>query len=538
VEQNTADDDEAETEDPIEVSNTGPAQKACTSSRENTASTEPRSKSVEAAGVLAVDLNSNIEFDIAAMPADDDDQGALSEALAHVQPSRNGGSTDTQHSLNVSGGANNGDDDTWTEASEGESNEPDGRLAEGQEELHERSRSGKRTSSEREYSASRSSSENEGDEQPPVKRSRTSDGTVTDGEKSAGEEEATEAGSEDDGESQIPAFPSKQTSRHQEKPAPAKVDSPQIDDSDSEPDFTIPEKSSKANDTSSSNKKTAPPERTSPQEDDSQSEEESAATTRSTNTSRNSKPSSSSNKKTPSRGRITKTPGKGTAKSTAKKTSAGGSGSPSSTPTSSGRPPNKVLFSSSTLTTANKTWLKRQINVVDEIPGKKTNYAVVVRGQSIPTTIKVLRALIAGKRIVTDQWVLDSKKEGDLLDTEEYVHPDLDDDVATDARRTLFSRKTLFFTRFAETEYGDGWSDVKKAAMEAGALAVERGAAFKGAEEQYDKDNVIFFGVEHDTDADELRAKPYERIVYDKKMFAQAIIRGKLELDDDEFVLE
>ncbi|SMR44507.1 unnamed protein product [Zymoseptoria tritici ST99CH_3D1] len=241
--------------------------------------------------------------------------------------------------------------------------------------------------------------------------------------------------------------------------------------------------------------------------------------------------SSSSTKMSNSRGRISKAPIK---KTPARRKSA----SPSKTPTSSARPPTRILLSGSRLTATNQNWLKRQTNVVDEVPGKRTNYACVVRDENIPTTIKVLRALIAGKRIITDQWVVDSKEEGSLLDVNEYLHPDLQTkDIGTEDRRKLFNKKILFFTHAAKASFGLDWEDVITTAMEAGASHVDFGTAFKGATTHSDKVNRIDFGIKNDTDANKLKEE-YESTVYDKAMFAKAILRAKLELDDDEFVLE
>ncbi|SMR42331.1 unnamed protein product [Zymoseptoria tritici ST99CH_1E4] len=241
--------------------------------------------------------------------------------------------------------------------------------------------------------------------------------------------------------------------------------------------------------------------------------------------------SSSSTKKPNSRGRIFKAPIKPTP---ARQKTA----SPPKTPTSSARPPTRILLSGSRLTATNQNWLKRQTNVVDEVPGKRTNYACVVRDENIPTTIKVLRALIAGKRIITDQWVVDSKEEGSLLDVNEYLHPDLQTkDIGTEDRRKLFNKKTLFFTHAAKASFGLDWEDVITTAMEAGASHVDFGTAFKGATTHCDKANRIDFGIKNDTDANKLKEE-YESTVYDKAMFAKAILRAKLELDNDEFVLE
>jgi hypothetical protein len=138
---------------------------------------------------------------------------------------------------------------------------------------------------------------------------------------------------------------------------------------------------------------------------------------------------------------------------------------------------------------------------------------------------------------VSNKWVAASKKADELLDVDEYIHDDLqDEDINTADRKTLFAGLTLFFTRRAMQSYGDDWINVKKTATEAGAVRVLSGAAFKGGEELMDEGHTILLGVEDDDDAEKLKDE-YKKTVYDRGMFAQAIIRAKLELDEEDFML-
>lgn len=199
---------------------------------------------------------------------------------------------------------------------------------------------------------------------------------------------------------------------------------------------------------------------------------------------------------------------------------------------SSGKIPTKVLLSSSTLSVSEKTWLKKQTAIVDDVPGRRVNFLCVVRDRDLPSTVKVLRSLIADKPVVCDQWVTDSKKSSELLDPADYLHTDLQgSDIKQTDRRQIWKGKTLFFTTPAAKSYGEAWEDIKLIATDAGANAVQCGNANKGGELLHDKANTILFGadVAADRDARALISE-YDRTVYDTKMFSTAIIKADVDL--------
>lgn len=210
----------------------------------------------------------------------------------------------------------------------------------------------------------------------------------------------------------------------------------------------------------------------------------------------------------------------------------------SSTP-SSGKPPKRILLSSSKLSNPERNWLQKQANVVEEVPGRMSNFVCVVRDKDLPATVKVLRSLIANKLVVSDQWVTDSKETSELLDPSDYIHTDLQgSDIKPNDRRYIWKGKTLFFTTSAANSYGDDWEGVRHIANDSGAAAVEHGNANKGGELLHDKANTILFGTDitKDRDAQALLSE-YGRTVYDRKMFSTAIIKADFDLESDEFQL-
>ncbi|CAK1355694.1 uncharacterized protein RHO25_000637 [Cercospora beticola] len=208
------------------------------------------------------------------------------------------------------------------------------------------------------------------------------------------------------------------------------------------------------------------------------------------------------------------------------------------TPSATVRRTPKILLSASGLPPAAKAWMTRnKIKSVDETPSKGTNYVCVTRDKALPRTLKVLQSLVAGKTVVGDSWINDSRKEGELLDADDYLHADLKDIEADPAtRRSLFAQKTLFFTVKAATFYED-WDKLVELANEAGAAEILKGNANKG-HATTPKESVIFFGENNATDDDaEDLIKTHGRVVYDKTAFAQWIINAEVDLDDSEYVL-
>lgn len=197
----------------------------------------------------------------------------------------------------------------------------------------------------------------------------------------------------------------------------------------------------------------------------------------------------------------------------------------------------KVLISGSDVDKGVKTWFKKKkVELIDDPPARRTYFVCVVKDKVMPTTLKVLASLLAGKSIVTHKWMLESKKEGRILDPESFIHPNQQNDVTPADRRSLFAKSHVFFTLEAAHNYMD-WQAVEEIVKGAGALSVTSGSAQKG-HDLTPKDRVIFFGEDNDRDkhAHSLIAN-HGRIVYHKTMLAQSIIRGAIDLDSVEFRL-
>lgn len=86
----------------------------------------------------------------------------------------------------------------------------------------------------------------------------------------------------------------------------------------------------------------------------------------------------------------------------------------------SGRPP-KAVFTMCPLEGKISGWFKKKgVTEAKDVPTRHTNYVCVTRDRDLPTTAKILKTLVAGKPVVSVQWVLDSHKEGTVLDFNDY----------------------------------------------------------------------------------------------------------------------
>lgn len=211
------------------------------------------------------------------------------------------------------------------------------------------------------------------------------------------------------------------------------------------------------------------------------------------------------------------------------------SGAPESPSTPmTGKPPKKILLSNSKFAQGKvaSAFLKRHgATIVDDIPNKRTDFICVVGNGELVTTAKVLRSLALGKKVVADQWLEQSMTEGVLLELDGYIHEDLPETTPSD-RGELFKDKTLFITDAQVKAYGDGIKSIKELGLAAGARKVESGSA-KKASSTPAASTIILGGDGNDQDAWKLTDE--DRVVYQKGLLTQSVIKGELLVDEVEF---
>ncbi|KAK5112085.1 hypothetical protein LTR85_011666 [Meristemomyces frigidus] len=204
--------------------------------------------------------------------------------------------------------------------------------------------------------------------------------------------------------------------------------------------------------------------------------------------------------------------------------------------TMSGKVP-KVLLSKTTLDRGALAWLKKQgIHVVEDVPTKRSHFVCVVPKGRLATTAKILRSLALGKLVVTEDWLIDSKAQGQLLEPDDYVHDTLKPTI-THNRGDLLKGWVVYFTKKLAVDYGTtGWSSIKALANDAGARLVESGSAANG-EKTARIGPTIFFGSDGPDD-DRTALLAAQTVVYHKEMLTQSILRGEVDLESDEFMFE
>jgi hypothetical protein len=211
------------------------------------------------------------------------------------------------------------------------------------------------------------------------------------------------------------------------------------------------------------------------------------------------------------------------------------SGTPQPSTPMTGKPPSKILLSNSKFAEGKvaKAFLKQNGATIEgTIPKKRTDFVCVVGNGDIATTAKVLHSLALGKKVVSDQWIEDSMSEGVLLELDGYIHEDLAETADLD-RGKLLKGKTLFITNAQMKAYGGGFDSIKELAMAVGAQKVESGSAKKGSGTPA-ASTVILGGDGSDPDALKLTEEE-GRVVYQKTLLTQSVIRGELLVDMKEF---
>lgn len=160
---------------------------------------------------------------------------------------------------------------------------------------------------------------------------------------------------------------------------------------------------------------------------------------------------------------------------------------------------------------------------------------------------KLLLGLALGKTIVSDTWVTKSLQAQSLLDPSrfppvnapkewEWGNKEADVNKVLEADRAeLFQDKVLFITPALKKEYGNGYGDIEKVAKAAGANRL----ISKSARDYSHNENTIILASENgDLEAMTLSGADKGYRCYTKDLLSFSILRGILDLENDEFKLE
>ena len=166
-------------------------------------------------------------------------------------------------------------------------------------------------------------------------------------------------------------------------------------------------------------------------------------------------------------------------------------------------------------------------------------------GKELKKTSKVILAVLLGKDIVTDSWVVDSVKGNDLLSIVPYIarDPQKEADWGISIEQAIYRGKkglkvlqnyTIHFTPSVKKELGkNGFDELKEIVKCAGAKSVSSALLNKGPEEVA---STIVVATQDDTGMAELQKLGWR--AYTKDIISLSVLRGKLDLESDEFLIK
>lgn len=163
----------------------------------------------------------------------------------------------------------------------------------------------------------------------------------------------------------------------------------------------------------------------------------------------------------------------------------------------------------------------------------KGNWDILVVGEGdIKKTPKLLMSLVLQKIITSDKWMVHSAQKGKITDPALFEPPDLD--IRRD-RRKLFKGRHIFVTRALKKEYGTGFKDIQAVVKLAGAESVVSKVLRSSDDitKGIGKD-VVVLALERD-DLESISLMDHGVTCYTKDLLSTSILRGELELGDDEF---
>lgn len=205
----------------------------------------------------------------------------------------------------------------------------------------------------------------------------------------------------------------------------------------------------------------------------------------------------------------------------------------------------RIVFASSSSAGDSKPFLKFLSSKGVKKVQSMHDCTVLCVGKELKKTSKLILAVLLGKDIITDSWVTDSVKRDDLLSVEDYSARDLTKeaewgislDKAIDRGKRGFKvlqDQTIVFTPSVKKELGrNGFDELKEIVKCAGARGVSSALPKKTPEET---SSTLVVATHDSTEVAELQALGWR--AYAKDIISLSILRGKLDLGSDEFLIK
>jgi hypothetical protein len=181
----------------------------------------------------------------------------------------------------------------------------------------------------------------------------------------------------------------------------------------------------------------------------------------------------------------------------------------------------------------------KRLNAVSETV---SNFLCVAPGE-LKRTSKLTISVALGKTIVTDDWIINSERAGYFLDPAPYLPQDpareqawgfnLGEAIQRGREKVrVLEGWSVYFTPSLSKELGETIKELQHMAYAAGASSVQTRLPLVAAEGFTDS---LLLGSESDKDASELIDLGWK--LYSKDLLSLSILRGRLDLDSDEFRL-
>ena len=153
-------------------------------------------------------------------------------------------------------------------------------------------------------------------------------------------------------------------------------------------------------------------------------------------------------------------------------------------------------------------------------------------------------AVISGKMVVTEDWVSESVKAKQILDLADFAATDpvreaewgtsLSEAIARGVEGLKFFTNWSFcFSPAVKKELGNGFAEMKQLCLAAGAQSIQNTLPRRAPS---DPCTMVIIATTSDKDLNALHGHGWK--VYSKEIITLSILRGTLDLDSDEFLLD
>ncbi|KAF2816854.1 uncharacterized protein BDZ99DRAFT_564685 [Mytilinidion resinicola] len=203
----------------------------------------------------------------------------------------------------------------------------------------------------------------------------------------------------------------------------------------------------------------------------------------------------------------------------------------------------RVAFSYSTIPDQKKFMAFLEMHSGKKVEAVKDANILCVGRSEVKKTGKLLRAIVLGVAIVTDDWFISSHAMGRLLNPDRFAPRDHKNekawgfslyDVLGKEQRTIFSGMTICFTPAMKEHHNSFITEMRDIVLEAGAEKVITRAA-TGVK---DDGNTIVIAVSDEKDTNAAILQDRGMTCYTRDLLSTSILRGSLDLESDEFIIK